>query len=86
MTIRIVGRCSLCNGRVTVPTVFHSIYPPVPTCERCGATADADQNLPVIPMAKPSRPRYPTPGSAGDIPSIPEWNGGNTSGKKLLNG
>ena len=32
-----LGICSLCGGMVTVPTVFMSIYPPTPECERCGA-------------------------------------------------
>lgn len=49
--ITCIGQCSLCGGRVTVPTVWHGIYPPVPTCESCGATAKASG--PVIPMEKP---------------------------------
>ena len=49
MTIRIVGRCSICGGNVTLPTYFASIIPPVPTCQSCGATA-ARPELPVVPM------------------------------------
>lgn len=36
--IRIIGRCSICGGNVTLPTFFASIVPPVPTCQSCGAT------------------------------------------------
>lgn len=44
----VIGTCSICGGRVTVPTVWHGIIPPTPTCEYCGATAAA--HGPVIPM------------------------------------
>lgn len=37
MAKRVVGTCSLCGGPVTVPTVWWSVFPPVPHCERCGA-------------------------------------------------
>lgn len=43
-----VGTCSLCGGRVSVPTVYHSIIPPVPQCESCGAVAAS--HGPVVPM------------------------------------
>jgi hypothetical protein len=33
----IIGKCSICGGNVTVPSVYHSITPPVPTCDSCGA-------------------------------------------------
>lgn len=33
----VIGTCSLCGGRVTLPFVWHSVVPPVPTCESCGA-------------------------------------------------
>lgn len=48
MTSYTIGTCSICGGRVSVPAVYHSIIPPVPTCDRCGATAA--QHGPVIPM------------------------------------
>ncbi len=51
--VKILGRCSLCGGRVVVPNVFHSVIPPKPTCEKCGAV-EAETNLPIIPM-KPRR-------------------------------
>lgn len=47
---RTLGTCSLCGGAVTVPTVFHSVHPPTPTCSSCGATAAA--HGPVIPMRR----------------------------------
>jgi hypothetical protein len=50
---RIVGKCSICGGIVSVPTVFLSVVPPVPTCESCGASEDQTANLPTVPM----RPR-----------------------------
>ena len=52
MNTQTVGTCSICGGRVTVPTICHCIYPPVPSCEACGATA-AEVHGPVIDM-KPS--------------------------------
>lgn len=55
---RVVGRCSLCGGIVSVPLVFWSVTLPVPQCETCGAYADQTQNLPVVPMT----PRKPMVG------------------------
>jgi len=48
MSVRVLGKCSICGGRVTVPLVWLGVIPPVPTCESCGAMADAPG--PVIPM------------------------------------
>ncbi len=47
----IVGLCSICGGKVTVPSMWMSVIPPVPTCSKCGATqrAQAD-NYPIIDM------------------------------------
>lgn len=45
----IVGTCSICSGPVCVPTAYHSIVPPVPKCNDCGATAKRNYG-PVIPM------------------------------------
>lgn len=53
MSDRVVGTCSLCGGAVTVPSVFWSIVPPIPTCSRCGATPSQPHG-PVIEM-QPSR-------------------------------
>lgn len=57
MSKQIIGRCSHCNGFVTVPDVWFGIYPPVPTCESCGARKK--DNLPVIDMDPPKVPRKP---------------------------
>lgn len=48
----ILGACSICGGRVSVPTIYHSIIPPTPKCESCGAVRA--ENGPVIPM-RPGR-------------------------------
>lgn len=32
-----IGTCSLCGGRVSVPTQWAATAPPIPTCESCGA-------------------------------------------------
>lgn len=50
----IIGSCSLCGGAVTVPTIWHGIVPPTPTCSSCGATKRAAHG-PVIPMEKKAR-------------------------------
>jgi hypothetical protein len=57
---KIVGRCSICGGNVTLPDVWMGIHPPVPTCQSCGATKKSD--LPVIPMTPPRR--WPGPDRA----------------------
>jgi len=45
----VLGTCSLCGGPVSVPTVWHGVIPPTPTCERCGAVK-ADTYDKVIKM------------------------------------
>lgn len=35
---RTVGTCGACGGRVSVPSVWHGVVPPVPECESCGRT------------------------------------------------
>lgn len=52
-----VGTCGLCDGPVSVPNVWMSVIPPVPTCENCGATAKPNHG-PVLPMNPPQRRRY----------------------------
>lgn len=54
--VRVVGKCGICGGRVTVPTVFWSVVPPKPTCESCGAVVDETAFLPTLPM-RPRRRR-----------------------------
>lgn len=48
MNKRIVGKCSQCGGIVSVPTVYLSVVPPVPQCERCHAVQDVTDGLPII--------------------------------------
>jgi hypothetical protein len=50
----VVGICSRCGGDVTLPTIWHGVVPPVPTCEECGAMANLRPNLPIIPT-KPAK-------------------------------
>ena len=59
-----VGTCGLCGGRVTVPGVWQSIIPPVPTCESCGASVA--EHGPVLPMNPLTRPVVTTSGGTGD--------------------
>lgn len=54
---RVVGTCSICGGQVTVPQVWMGTVPPVPTCNKCYATA-APPELPVLPMI-PHKPVEP---------------------------
>ena len=62
MNVKIVGKCGICGGRVTVPAVWWSVVPPVPTCESCGAVMDDTAHLPTLPMRpRPrARPRPPS--------------------------
>ncbi len=50
---RVIGSCSLCGGSVSIPTMWWSVEPPVPTCDSCYARAQPQG--PVIPMVKDSR-------------------------------
>src|SRR5690606_38862084 len=61
MNAQTIGTCSLCGGAVTLPHVWHSVVPPVPTCSTCGATAA--RHGPVIPMQPPApaQPAFPMP-------------------------
>lgn len=45
----IVGTCSICGGAVTVPTVWSSVVPPVPSCTACGAVKKQSYG-PVVDM------------------------------------
>lgn len=86
--MNIVGTCSICGGRVMVPTVYHSVVPPIPSCESCKAIAATSG--PVIPMTPlkgstnnwSSTNQDPNEGKPTSI-SIQEMNKGK---KRLLNG
>jgi len=58
----IIGTCSICGGPVSVPSIWHGIHPPQPTCERCGAIAA--QHGPIIPM-QPNSIRITYSGNSG---------------------
>ena len=48
MNEKIIGKCSICGGLVTVPNIWYGINPPIPTCSSCGAVKK--DLLPVIDM------------------------------------
>jgi hypothetical protein len=50
MSNRVVGKCSLCGGVVTMPESWMSVDPPSPQCQKCHAVKDDTDGLPVIPM------------------------------------
>ena len=50
MSYTIVGKCSLCGGRVTLPNVWFGVYPPEPQCQKCGATHHKEDTMPVLKM------------------------------------
>lgn len=50
-----IGTCSICGGRVTVPTHWSATIPPTPTCESCGAVKAG--HGPVIQMTKRADPK-----------------------------
>ena len=50
MSVKVLGKCNLCGGKVVIPTVWFGIKPPVPTCEKCGAVEDDTAKLPTLPM------------------------------------
>ena len=35
-----IGTCSLCSGRVSVPTAWYGTKKPTPTCEKCKAVTE----------------------------------------------
>lgn len=47
MSVTVVGTCGNCGGPVDVPDVWMGIYPPVPTCRHCGATAKPKNGPPM---------------------------------------
>lgn len=58
-----IGTCGLCGGPVTVPADWHSVTPPTPTCQACGAIAA--QHGPVLPMVPAPPPAITTTGTGG---------------------
>lgn len=70
MTHQLLGTCGRCGGSVTVPTIWHGVIPPVPTCQSCGAVPRSAL-LPVLEMAEPPREATgsSSPGTSGPLPS-----------------
>lgn len=64
---KIIGTCSICGGRVTVPHIWGGVTPPTPTCDHCGATAAA--HGPVIPMQSAERTKI-VPGGWNHLRTI----------------
>lgn len=54
MSSHTIGTCSLCGGRVSVPRMWMGIYPPIPTCDSCGATKKHPHGG-TVEMEKPRR-------------------------------
>ena len=52
----VIGTCGICGGPVEIPSVWHGIIPPVPTCTHCGATQKNSYG-PVLDM-NPNQYRY----------------------------
>ncbi len=61
MSPLVIGTCSVCGGRVLVPSVWWGVIPPVPTCESCHATARS--HGPVIDM-------LPAPRTSGTLSDL----------------
>lgn len=66
---RVVGRCSICNGDVTIPELWLGVQAAHATCSTCGATAAAPE-LPVIPMTPPRKVK---PWGWPRVPADPSW-------------
>lgn len=68
---RVIGKCSLCGGPVTVPIVWHGINMPLPACKHCGATHHAEDSLPTLPMRQSGIAYQPVkPNPAFDDPAV----------------
>lgn len=50
-TTRTIGRCSICDGDVTVPMIWGGVQPARPSCDSCGAVQK--NNAPVVDMVEP---------------------------------
>lgn len=72
MNRKTIGKCSICGGRVTVPTTSLSVIPPRPQCEQCGAYASKTAGLPSVPM-EPMRIRPAPFRSYQRRPGDPGW-------------
>jgi hypothetical protein len=71
MSSRTVGTCSICGGRVSVPDHWMGIYPPIPTCDSCGAHMK-EPHGPVVEM-EPREPKPRTSFSGEGSVAIRAW-------------
>ncbi len=46
----VLGKCSICGGIVSMPTIWFGILPPIAACESCFAIEDKYSDLPTVPM------------------------------------
>lgn len=53
--MKTIGACGICGGRVTIPSYWLGIHPPVPQCESCGATKKQPYG-PTIEMEQRPKP------------------------------
>ncbi len=73
---KVIGKCSICGGRVTLPDAWYGVNPPIATCETCYATQD---NLPVIKMRPTPKRNF-----NGDFMGVVLNKDGHTRGKISL--
>lgn len=76
MSKQIIGTCGICGGRVTVPSPYWSVIPPVPSCESCGA--QVAQHGPVLPMNPAPRREVVTTQTTISY----DWQGGQLNHKR----
>ncbi len=55
---RPIGKCSICGGIVSIPSVYMSVNKPIPRCENCGAV-EKSIDLPIIEMQPIIIDKYP---------------------------
>lgn len=63
MSSTVIGTCSLCQGAVSIPRLWSGTIPPIPTCERCGATKKQPFGavIEMEPGKAPAPDTYPYP-------------------------
>jgi len=52
MTKTVIGKCSLCGGKVITDSIWMSTESQVPRCSSCGEEMDDMVNVPTVPMKK----------------------------------
>lgn len=70
--MKTIGACSICGGRVTMPSYWLGIHPPTPECQSCGATKKQPYGptVEMEPRPKPATEKVPVTGiSMADLMS-----------------